>query len=370
MKLQITQENLVKALSVVSRVVGNRATLPVLANILLTTKLGKLYFSATNLEIGITYVSGVNSKEEGKITIPAKLFLDYVSTLPSGTVELETENNSLKITTTNNKSTINGIAAEEFPSIPTITKGSSINLDAQELKLALSQVVLAASLDDSRPVLGGVYFYQEDEKLVLVATDSYRLAEKKISLVKSDDQEQKSAQLIIPARTAQEVLRAIEEETKQVNLVYDSSQVVFKIDTIEIVSRLIDGSFPDYRQLIPEGAQTTIKIETKAFTSITKTASLFARESGGSIIISAHPKTNTLDVSSTASQTGSAASEIQAEIKGEEASISVNSRYILDALSVANSEAINFTITGKVTPCLMRPVGSDDYLHLIMPLRS
>jgi DNA polymerase-3 subunit beta len=370
MKVQITQENLHRALSTVSRVVGNRTTLPILANVLLHAKLNKLYFSATNLEIGITYLSGVKTKEEGKITIPAKLFLEYISTLPSGTVDLEVEKNSLKITTNHNQSTINGMDAEEFPSIPVITQGSTITLGAQELKTALSQVVLVASSDDSRPVLGGVYIYQKDDELVVVATDSYRLAEKIIKPVNINNKKQEPVRIVIPARSAQEVLRSIEEDTQEVTLVYDGSQAIFKIDTIEIVSRLIDGAFPDYQQLIPTDAQTVVTIDTKAFTSIAKTAGLFARESGGSVTITARSKNNTLSINSTASQIGTAASEAEAKVEGEETSVSVNSRYILDALGVINSETTTFSITGKVTPCLLRPAGSSSYLHLIMPLRS
>jgi DNA polymerase III subunit beta len=368
MKLQITKENLIKALGAVSRVVGNRSTLPVLANVLLHVKSNKLFFSATNLEIGISYVSGVKAEEEGRLTVPAKLFLEYISTLPEGVISLESVKNNLKITTSKNESTINGISADEFPSIPTISKGIEVVLDANEFKKALSQVVLVASYDDSRPVLGGVYIYQEEDDLMIVATDSYRLAEKSIKPIRIEDKSQE-LKFIIPSRSAQEIIKSIDDETKEVKILLDDSQAVFTIGSVEIVSRLIDGKFPDYRQLIPSNSETVIRVNGKSLLSITKTASLFARESGGSVNISADPKTNLLKIASTTSQVGVSSSETKAEINGEEINISLNSRYILDALSVISSQEVVLNITGKVTPCLIKP-DDGSYLHLIMPLRS
>lgn len=368
MQLSITQENLNKALSATSRVISSRPSLPVLSNLLLKTENKRLKISSTNLEIGVNYWIGAKVDKDGEITVPARLLSEYISSLPAGNINLRVEKQSLHVEAEHYQSTINGIDAAEFPSIPQVDKGTAIKLPAAELRAALSQVVMAVSNDDARPVLNGVYLYGDGDTIVLVATDSYRLAEKRLKLAKNSLK--KPLALIIPARTMQELGRSIEDDAEEVELRAESNQAMFKFNDNELVSRLIEGQFPDYRQLIPKQAGTTVTIKTAEFVNITKVASLFARENAGSITLKVDSKTGSLSIRSVASQLGENTSEAQVEVDGEDSEVTLNSRYLLEALSAISQEEVRFAITGKVNPCVLRPIGDKDYLHIVMPLRS
>lgn len=368
MKVSVTQANLHKALSVVGKIVGSRSTLPVLSNVLLATDANRLKLSSTNLEIGINTWIGAKVEETGSLTIPARLFSDYVSSLGEGNILLDQEKQTLSVKNQQTESHINGIEAKEFPSIPSFKKTAALKIEANQLKGALAQVVGAASFDDTRPILNGVYFMSEKTTLVVAATDSYRLAEKTLTLAKAPKEQLK---IIVPARTAQELLRMLDTESGDVELVSEENQVMFRFGDTELISRLIDGEYPNYQQLIPEDVLTTIEIPTKELQNNTKLAALFARESGGSVTLSADAKGQKLELKATASQVGDSTSSIAVKITGEDAVVALNSRYLLDALNSIQSEVLKVEITGKVNPCLLRPVTKqDDYLHLIMPLRG
>lgn len=361
MKLSITQENLNKGLSAVSRIIGNRNTLPVIANVLLQTKDNRIQLSATNLEMGITRWIGGKVEDTGSITVPAKLFSEYIHNLPSGNVSLATEENTLHIECGGFTSKINGISAEEFPSIPTVEGDVQFTISSRVLKDGLQQVVHVASADDSRPVLSGIYFYTKDSVLYGVATDSYRLAEKRITPIDSE------CAVIIPARTISELLRLLGDD-HEVTVKIDTNQISFQFDDTELVSRLIDGEFPDYRQLIPDEVPTTARVKTAELQDVTKAASLFARETTGSVTI--HIERDTLSMRSIASQVGENTSEISADVTGEGMEVSLNGKYITDALGAIHTDQVDIGLTGKVNPCIIQPVDDDSYLHIIMPLRS
>lgn len=367
MKISLTQENLAKALNGVTRIVGLRTSLPVLSNVLIQTDANRLKLSTTNLEIGINYWLGAKVETEGAITVPARLLGEYISNLPNETIHLETNKNVLHISSGHYESHLNGISAEEFPSIPSITKEPALSIDAKEFEEALNQVVIVASLDDARPVLNGVFIYTEAQDLVIAATDSYRLAERKLKLAKQPKQK---ISVIIPARTINELLKMLSEEDEAIDILLDENQVLFRFGSVEMVSRLIDGEFPDYRQLIPNDKQLEATLNTTEFTRVAKVASLFARESASSVMVESDIKTKQLHLKSVASQVGDNTATIEAKIQGEDADVSLNSKYILDALAVIKSAEVNFTITGKLNPCLIKPTEQTDYLHIIMPLRS
>lgn len=368
MKVSVTQANLHKALSVVGKIVGSRSTLPVLSNVLVQTDANRLKLSSTNLEIGINTWIGAKVESTGSLTVPARLLADYVSSLADGNIDLSQEKQTLHIVSPQAQSHINGIDAKEFPSIPGFKKSTLLKIDATTLKDALAQVVGAASFDDTRPILNGVYFYNEKTALTIAATDSYRLAEKTLTLPTAPKEQLK---IIVPARTTQELLRMLDNESGLVEIVAEENQVLFRFNDTELISRLIDGEYPNYQQLIPTDILTTIEIPTKELRSITKLAALFARESGGSVTLSADAKSQKLEIKATASQVGDSSSVAVASVSGEDATISLNSRYLLDALASLNSENMKIEITGKVNPCLLRPIDKQgDYLHLIMPLRG
>lgn len=361
MKLQVTQENLAKALNSVARVANTRNTLPVLANVLLQTVDNRLSISATNLDIAITHRIGSKIEKTGSITVPARLMQDFVTSLPEGVLKLELTDNKLHITTDQYQSSINGLSADDFPVMPAITAGSTWKVQAAELKKALSQVVFASSSDDARPVLTGVYFHSIGGEVVTAATDSYRLAEHKLGKSKS------GVNFLVPGSAAQDLLRIISDTTGDVVVTHDDQQVLFQVDEVTLVARLIEGNYPDYRKLIPTKFSTIAKLTRADFTNITKVSALFARESAGSITIKVDG--GKVSINAIASQLGENTAAADAEIKGS-GEVTLNSRYLIDALNAFDGQQIEFCFNGKLEPCILRSPESPKYLHLIMPLRS
>lgn len=363
MKLQVTQENLSKALSTVARVANTRNTLPILGNVLLKTIDNRLSVAATNLDIAITHIIGSKVSEEGAITVPARLMQDFVSSLPSGVIDLELDENKLHITTDQYKSTINGVSAEDFPVMPAITGGTTWQISASVFKKGLQQTVLAASGDEARPVLTGVYLHSFKEELHMVATDSYRLAEKTLQKSKTD------SSILVPASALQDMLRILGDDDEPVTVTHDEQQVLFQVGEVELVSRLIEGAYPDYRKLIPASFAVTATLSRADFTNITKVSSLFARESAGSVTIKIDEASKQVSIRSVASQLGENTASASAEVTGS-GEVTLNSRYLLDALHVFSGENITFSFNGKLDPCLLTDPSAKGYKHIIMPLRS
>lgn len=363
MKLQVTQENLSKAINTVARVANSRGTLPILSNVLLRTENNRLSIAATNLDIAITQFIGSKVENTGAITVPAKLMQEFVSSLPGGVLKLELSDNKLHITTDQYQSTINGTNAEEFPVMPAISGGSPVTLDAQAFKKALAEVVFAASNDDSRPVLTGVYFHGTDGGIITVATDSYRLAEYKLAKSKA------ALNFLVPASAAADLLRIISDTDKQILLTHDDQQVRFEVGEVVLVARLIEGNYPDYRKLIPTKFATTAKMKRTDFINIAKVSSLFARESAGSITIKADKQSGKVSINAIASQLGENTATADAEINGS-GEVTLNSRYLIEALNAFSAQDVEFCFNGKLEPCILKSQAEPSYLHLIMPLRS
>lgn len=364
MKLQVTQENLARALSAVSRVANTRNALPILSNVLLKTIDNRLSVAATNLDIAITQYVGAKISEEGSLTVPARLMHDFVTSLPSGVITLEVEDQKLHITTDAYTSTINGVSADDFPVMPAIAEAKIWKTAAKELKKALQQVVLAASGDDARPILTGVYFYSDQGFVYAAATDSYRLAEKKLSATKDE------LKLLVPATALQDLLRVLGDGDDEVAVQYDDQQVRFVLNDTELVSRQIDGTYPDYRKLIPEKFATSATLSREDFTNMTRVSSLFARESAGSVTLNVDELKKRVSITSIASQLGDNTAEASADVKGDSAQVTLNSRYIIDALGAFGGKEITLSFNGKLEPCVLSSVQEPEYKHVIMPLRS
>jgi DNA polymerase-3 subunit beta len=363
MKLQVTQENLNKALNSVSRVASTRGTLPILSNVLFKTVDNRLSIAATNLDIAITHFIGSKVSEEGSITIPARLTQDFVSSLPPGVIDLKLDDYKLHISTDKYQSVINGVTAEDYPVMPAITDGKSWQISGKVLKVALQQVIMAASSDEARPVLTGVFVHSHEGKLYMVATDSYRLAEKVLMDTKED------VSLLIPASALQDLLRILGEYEDQVTVTHDDQQVLFKVGDVELVTRLIEGKFPDYRKLIPKEFASSASLKRSDLTNITKVSSLFARESAGSVTINLDGEKSEVSIRSVASQLGENTAAASADVTGD-GTITLNSRYILDALHALGGEDVVFSFNGKLEPSVLRDPKGKDYLHVIMPLKS
>jgi DNA polymerase-3 subunit beta len=342
MELTVTQENLNRALSAVGRVASTKTQLPILSNILLKTD------------------------GNSAITIPARLMTEFISNLPKESVELKVKNDNLHIKSGTYSSIINGYIADDFPELPTINESSSIqySIKIEDFKQAVSQTIITTSNDSTRPVLTGVYWNSYQGQLYLAATDGYRLSERRLVETKSE------VSAIIPTQTLQEVMRNISDDSGEIDILFDETQVRFRINDAEIISRLIDGNFPNYRQLVPASSETSVTLNKADFIRITKIAGLFARESGGSVTLTADKDKNILSVHSIASQFGENTSEASASITNS-GQITLNSRYLSEALSVIDGDEVEFGFSGKIAPCLIKSTKSGtDYYHIIMPLKS
>lgn len=366
MELSVTQENFSRALSAVGRVASNKTGLPILNNILLRTDGNRLLVAATNLEIATTQYIGAKIVKAGAITVPAKLIAEFVSSLPKESIELKVVNDNLHIKSGNYASIINGVIADDFPELPTINEASSISytINVEDFKQAVSQTVITASSDSTRPVLTGVYWHSHEGFLYLAATDGYRLSERRLVETTSE------VSAIIPMQTLQEVLRTITDSVDTVDILFDETQVRFRINEAEIISRLVDGNFPDYRQLIPASSESHAVVSKQEFVRVVKISGLFARESGGSVVVTVDSDKKSVSLHSVASELGENTSELDAEVKGS-GQVTLNSRYLSEALSVLDDDTIEFSFSGKLSPCILKSTKKDtNYYHVIMPLKS
>jgi DNA polymerase-3 subunit beta len=363
MKLQVTQENLNRALGSVARVANGRGTLPILANVLIKTSNNRLSLSATNLDIAITHFIGAKVSEEGSITVPARLMQDFVSSLPGGVIELDLQETKLHVSTDKYQSVVNGIVADDFPVMPAIEGGQKWDIDGVIFKKGLQQVVFAASNDETRPVLTGILLQTFEGKLHMAATDSYRLTEKQLGANKQN------VQLLIPASAMQDLLRVLGDDSGKVRITHDDQQVLFQVGDIELVTRLVDGKYPDYRKLIPQKFATEARLKRSDLVNVTKVSSLFARESAGSVTIEVDEKSGQLSIRSVASQLGENTATADAKVTGA-GSITLNSRYLLDGLNALSGDEVVFSFNGKLEPTLLHDPAADDYKHIIMPLKS
>lgn len=366
MELTVTQENFARALSAVGRVASTKTQLPILSNILLRTDGNRLLVAATNLEVATTQYIGAKIVKPGAITVPARLISEFVSSLPKDSIELKVVNNNIHLKSGNYTSVINGVIADDFPELPTINEKSSISysINIEDFKQAVSQTIITASSDSTRPVLTGVYWHSFEGQLYLAATDGYRLSERRLVETTSE------VSAIIPVQTLQEVLRTIVEDSDTVDILFDETQVRFRINEAEIISRLVDGNFPDYRQLIPKQSEINAVVNKQEFVRVTKIAGLFARESGGSVTLTVDADKKAVSLHSIASEMGENTSELTAEVTSS-GQITLNSRYLSEALSVIDDETIELSFSGKLSPCILKSTKKDtNYYHVIMPLKS
>lgn len=363
MKLQVTQENLTRALNNVARIASTRNSLPILSNVLIKTVDNRVCIAATNLDIAITHYIGSKVSQEGSITVPARLMQDFVASLPDGVININVNETKLHIKSEQYNSTINGTPADDYPVMPKIKSGTKWSIPSPVLKKALQQVVLAASNDDARAILTGVYFHTQKGNLYIAATDSYRLAEKKVTNLKQE------VKMLVPATAMQDLLRILGDQDEEVKVTHDDQQVLFTVGDIELVARLIEGNYPDYTKLVPATFSTSAVLPKSELVNITKVSSLFARETAGSVTLNLDEEDKQISIKSIASQLGENTAVAQAEVTGT-ASITLNSRYLLDALGAISDSEVSISFNGKLEPCVIKGTEDKDYLHLIMPLKS
>ena len=378
MKLRIPQEDFTKALSIVGRFVASKPSLPVLGNILLAVEDKQLKLAATNLEMGINFWLPAEIIEEGAVTVPAKVLTEFVSSLSPKTVELVLKDQILHLSCGSFEANINGISASEFPSLPKVSGEPTLKLPAQVFSQALPGVCFAAAPDEGRPVLTGVLTDFKDEGILLVATDGYRLSKKLVKVAKKEKIFKGKMKLIIPARTFLEVSRIVgemgtkEEEDLKVVVTKDQNQIIFVFDKIEVSSRLIEGSFPDFNKVIPTESKTKVEVETEELSHAVRVASIFAKDSANIIRLLLEPKVG-ITLSANTKEVGDNVSKVEAKVSGEKMEIAFNSRYILDFLANVGTQMLALEFSGSLSPGVFYPLlkeGIDKtFLHLIMPVR-
>ena len=367
MEVEVLQDRLAKALNAVSRVAAStKAGLPILTNVLLRAEGNQLTLTATNMELATVEFVTAKVVKSGTITVPAKLLAEFVSALPKEPVVIKVNSDKVTISAGKYKSTINGILADDFPELPSIDMDSAVGfkINVDIFKEALNEVIIAASNDTTRPALTGVYFNTFEGALYIAATDGYRLADKKFV-----EDVQSEIKAIVPASTLQEVLRLLADNMDEVEVQINDTLICFKMGEIEVTSKLIDASFPDYRLLIPKKTVLNLELDKSELQRMVKVAALFARSSGGSIVCEALAEANTFGVSAVASELGENSSTMEVTVETDE-KVALNSRYLLDALNATKENKISFGISSKLEPVVIRNAQSDDYTHIIMPLKS
>ena len=367
MKLFCSQKDLEAALNIVNKAISSNNTLPVLNNILVKAEGKKLYFSATNLEIAISYFVDADVRSEGAITVPAKLITSYVSLLVDEKVELSIgDGMTLLIQSSTSTTKIKGISADEFPLIPKVDAEHSFNVSTSDFDAAIAETAFAASTNISRPVLSGVYFVVDGGEMKMVATDSYRLAERKVMFDKKIDG---SFNCLVPARTISELGKITNRsEAKEVSISVSKNQVLFKVGNVELISRLIEGKFPDYERIIPKEGKTKVEVSVEDLSLVLKRVSLFAKENNNSIRLSA-TNDGKLLVSTDETKVGEEKAEVVIKMEGENNKISLNSQYMLDVLTYITDEKIVLEMSDKLSPAVIKPIKRDDYIYIIMPLK-
>jgi DNA polymerase-3 subunit beta len=374
LNVSLMQENLARGLQIVSRAVSSRATLPVLANVLLKTENAGVKLTATNLEIGINcWVPGKVS-EEGEITVPAKLITDLVASLPNQRIDLQlsAKDRTLKLTCGNNRASIKGIDAEEFPVVAAIGEAALTSVDARVLREALSEVVFAAASDESRPILTGVLTKFAGDTLTLAAADNYRIAVRSVTL---DRPVQPELSIVVPARSYAELMRVLPdaEAPIEITVTPNKSQALFHLEGIDLVSRLIEGQFPNYEPVIPTGHTSRAVLDRESFLAGTRRASIFARDSANIVKIElggAEANGSAISITAHAADVGDNADALDATVEGSATTIAFNARYLIEVLTNLGSEEAALELSGPLAPGVIRGVGKDDYVHVIMPVRT
>lgn len=375
MKISVLQDNLQKAISSVARAVDNRPTLPVLANVLLTTEDSRLRLSATNLEMSITTWVGAKIDEPGSITLPAKTLQELVNNLSQERVDLTlnaaTQTVHLQCGATN--SNIKGIDAEEFPMVP-VGGEPDLAIPAKAFKEMIRHTEFAAAKDEARPILTGLYTSLDGNLVTMAAADGYRLA---VRTVEIETTFTDKIELVIPSRTLSEVARLIgdEDDNVYVMLPGDRDLVMFQMQHTEVSSQLLEGRFPEFNAIIPRSYNTTTLIETSDLLRAAKRAEIFARDTANSARISITPPKSPGDagemlVTGRSAERGDNEGMLQATIEGEGLEIAFNVKYLIDVLNVIQEDRVVIESNGTANPGVIRPEGRDDFIHVIMPMST
>jgi DNA polymerase III subunit beta len=364
------QENLARGLSIVSRAVSSRSTLPVLANVLLKTEDAGLKLTATNLEIGITYWVPGKIESDGATTVPAKLLTDLVNSLPAGDkVDLELgAGESLHLKSGRFETHIKGIEADEFPAIQTAGDRPTTRVAQNVLRRALNETAFAAASDEARPILTGVLAKFEGNQLTLAAADNYRIAVKTIAILDAVPE----TSVVIPARALNELARVLAdvEDPVEIVLAGGRNQVLFHLDGIDLVSRLIDGQFPNYQQVVPKEHSTRAVLDREELLRAVRPAALIAHESANIVKLQIASDGEAGITVSANAEVGDHVGQVEASVEGDGTTIAFNARYLADVLTNVDAEQFALELNGPLSPGVFKPIGDDQYIHVVMPVRT
>lgn len=372
MKAIVTQQHLAHGLSIVSRAVSPRSTLPVLANVLVATDEGRLRLSATNLELGITCWIPAQIQEEGSVTVPARTLVDLVSTFPPDNVNLSLDIRTQTINLVCNSSVhdIKGIDAQDFPPMPVPDLSDGVELNLADFKEMIQQVAFAASMDEARPVLQGVKMEVTEDLITLAATDGFRISVRKQPLANPIKE---NFSIIIPARAMSELARVSGDSDKVVTMVVPQGrgQVIFHLKDTELVSQLIDGNFPDFRAIVPKSFKTSTVVSTPAFLKACKQAEIIAREGNNVIRLDIIPEESgpgRVEISAQTEETGKSDIKVEATIEGSGLLIAFNVKFLREVLDVVRAPNVALETNANNTPGVIHPVGDENFVHVIMPM--
>jgi DNA polymerase-3 subunit beta len=369
-KLSVMQENLARGLSVVSRAVSTRSTLPVLANVLLKTEDAGLKLTATNLEIGITYWVPGKIDSDGSTTVPAKLLTDYVNALQGGDrIDLELQpGETLNLRCGRYESHLKGIDADEFPAIQTAGERPTTRIAQNVLRQALEETAFAAASDEARPILTGVLARFEGDTVTLAAADNYRIAVKTIPILDAVSE----TSIVIPARALNEVVRLLADVDDPIDIVLAQgrNQILFHLEGIDLVSRLIDGQFPNYQQVLPQSHTTRAVLDREELLRAVRPAALIAHESANIVKLQLSANGDAGITVSANAEIGDHVGQVEAAVEGDGTTIAFNARYLADVLTNVEAEQFALELNGPLSPGVFKPVGDDRYVHVVMPVRT
>jgi DNA polymerase-3 subunit beta len=366
MNIECGQSMILEGMRKAEHIAGKHATLPVLSCVFLEAKKNNtLTIKSTNLDLGVEIVIPAKVSKEGSLAVPAGIFYSFLSSLIGGgkDIKLEVEGNNLKITTSHTSGTIKTMPADEFPNIPKISDGKTFTLQSSDLVKGLKSVWYSASVSGVKPELSSVYIYNDDGCIVFAATDSFRLAEKKIRLKKNVDFDQ----ILIPFKNVNEVMRMFDGMQNEITINLNKNQISFTHDGVYLVSRVIDGVFPDYRQIIPKNTETNAIVLKQDFTNAIKIAHVFS-DKLNQINFKIAPKKNIFEIRTKNNDIGENVQKIDATISGEEAEINFNYRYIIDCIQSIDTDSISLELSGPNRPLVIKQVSDDTFLYLVMPM--
>lgn len=364
MKVICTQENLKTGLLTVGRIISSNSSLPILNNLLIKTENGALKISSTNLEVAITTHIRCKVEEEGELTVQCKAATDLINSLPNKNLNLQYLNNQLEIEAENYHTAIKTLPAEEFPLIPTIEPKETLNLNSEELKQAIDQVVFAASANQTQPEIAGILFSFEDTILKIAATDRYRLAEKKLILPKKY-----TAEVIVPQKTILELSRIIGGGKGAVEIALGETQISFAFNDTKIISRVIDGQYPDYKQIIPATFFTKVSTEKQDFINALRTAGVFSHQNN-SVRLEYSVEKQTVTLTAQSQELGKSAVDLPSAIEGKSGAVILNYHYVLGCLLSLGAKTVIIKIIDDSSPSLILPEGDDSYIYLVMPIKN